>query len=172
MDEETTVTPASEEQTETVETTEEVEEVVDEKTIELEKERKARKDTELRAKKAEDELKRLKAQSEKKEPSNELSNKDVLFLAKADVHEDDLDTVLEWAKFKNISVAEAHKQLKTTLDVRAEERRTAEASNVSNVRRGTAKVSDDVLVSNASRNKLPESDEDIERLIAAKLKAK
>ena len=101
------------------------------------------------------------------EEKPELSTKDVLFLAKADIHEDDYDEVLERAAYKKISVSEAYKQLKPFLEVKAEQRKSAETANVSNVRRGTTKVSDDVLLENARAGKLPDSDDEIERVIKA-----
>jgi hypothetical protein len=101
-----------------------------------------------------------------------LSTKDVLYLAKADVHEDDVNEVLEWAKFKKISVSEAHKQLTATLQVRAEERKSAETANVSNVRRGPTTLKPETLLENAKSGKLPETDADIARLMDAKLRAK
>jgi hypothetical protein len=104
--------------------------------------------------------------------TTDLSTKDVLYLAKADVHEDDVNEVLEWAKFKKITVSDAHKQLKATLQVRAEERKSAETANISPVRRGPSKATDDTLLENAKAGKLPESDDDIMRLVAAKTRAK
>lgn len=130
-----------------------------------------------RAKKAEAELKeareKLKGAGAQAPASQDaLSNKDVIYLAKADVHEDDIDEVLQWAAFKKISVSEAHKQLKTTLEVKAEQRRTAEVANISNVRRGPTKLSDESLLDNAKAGKLPDADAEIERLIRAKQRAK
>lgn len=115
---------------------------------------------------------RLKKQPPPPAPSQEtvseaLSVKDQVFLAKADIHEDDLDEVLDRAKSKRISIQEAYKQVKPLLDARAEERKTATAANVRNVRQGASKVTDDVLLSNASAGKLPESDDEIARLVKA-----
>jgi hypothetical protein len=129
-----------------------------------------------RAKKAEADLKEAREKLAKANtPENKqevLSTKDVLYLAKADVHEDDVSEVLEWAKFKKISVADAHKQLTATLQVRAEERKSAETANVSNVRRGPTTVKAETLLENAKSGKLPETDADIARLMDAKLRAK
>jgi len=165
-------TESTEEVTETTEDTSEPqqEESVEELRSRLEEERKAREETEKKNKQLYERLK--KQDAPKAEASDGLSNKDVLFLAKADIHEDDLDEVLDWAKFKKVSVSEAYKQLKPTLEVRAEQRDTAQASNKSNVRRGPTTVSDDVLLAKASKGQLPESEEEIERLIKAKAKQK
>ena len=129
-----------------------------------------------RLKKAEADLKEAREKlkqaptSENKEEA--LSTKDVLYLAKADVHEDDVNEVLEWAKFKNISVSDAHKQLTATLQVRAEQRKSAETANISNVRRGPTTVTGDKLLENAKAGKLPDNDDDIAKLMHAKLRAK
>ena len=105
-------------------------------------------------------------------PADALSTKDVLYLAKADVHEDDVNEVLDWAKFKKISVSEAHKQLTATLQVKAEQRKSAETANVANVRRSSTKATPEILLQNAQAGKLPDNDDDIARLIEAKSRAK
>ena len=73
---------------------------------------------------------------------HELSQKDVIFLAKTDVHEDDFDDVVATAKEKGISVKEAHDYMKPILDSRADKRKTAEATNTKAARRGNKKVSE------------------------------
>jgi hypothetical protein len=128
-----------------------------------------------RAKKAEADLKearkKLQEGNTAENKAEVLSTKDVLYLAKADVHEDDVNEVLEWSKFKKISVQEAHKQLKGTLEVRAEQRKSAETANISNVRRGPTKVTAETLLENAKAGKLPENDEDIRKLMEAQFTA-
>ncbi len=103
-----------------------------------------------------------------------MSLADAAALLKADVHEDDVERVEKYAKAEGVSVREALKndELKAILAVRSEKRSTANAANISNVRRGPTKVSDDVLISNAEKGRLPDDDEGIERLIAAKTKQK
>ena len=98
-----------------------------------------------------------------------LSTKDVLFLAKADIHEDDVADLIDWAKVKKVSLSEAAKQLKGTLEARAEERKTAAVANISNARRGPTKITDESLLDNARSGKLPEDDGDVERLVKARL---
>ncbi len=111
---------------------------------------------------------------EKKEDGNALSQKDILAVAKADIHEDDLDEVLEYARFKKIPVSEALKSdvIKTTLATKAEQRNIAENTHTGNARRSSAKVSDEVLLNNASSGKVPESEDEINRLIELKNKGK
>jgi hypothetical protein len=115
---------------------------------------------------------RLKKQPTPEPSQNEpqLSTKDIAFLAQNPVHEDDMDEVLDRMKSKNISFSKAYEQVKPILEKNTEERKTASAANVRNARSSPSKVSDDVLLSNASQGKLPENDEDIARLVAAKAK--
>ena len=95
-------------------------------------------------------------------------------LNKANVEEEDLSEVIEFAKFKNISVAEALKSsvVKTLLSEKEELRKTANATNIGNVKRGSTQVSDQTLLENASQGIMPESDEDIQRLAKARFEAK
>ena len=103
-----------------------------------------------------------------------LSSSDLLAVMKANVHEDDMDRVEKFAKMEGVSIKDAlkHPELKAILSLREEQRATSNAANVTNVRRGSAKLSDDAIIANAQAGKLPENDEDINRLVAAKLKRK
>lgn len=98
---------------------------------------------------------------------DKLSTTDFYAVVKADIPEDDLGEVIEFANLKNISVAEAlkHPVVKAILSTNAETRKVAEGTNTSGARRGNAKLSDEALLSNAESGKLPESDDDIVRLI-------
>lgn len=101
-----------------------------------------------------------------KTSQDNLSQTDVITLARADIPEEDIPEVLEYAKFKGISVAEALKSpiIKTTLADKAEARKVAEGTSTGSGRRSSARLSDDALMENASKGILPESDEDIQRL--------
>lgn len=130
-----------------------------------------------RMKQAEADAKKAKAElanSSRSETkvSGELGTTDVIYLAKADIHDDDMDEVLRHAKLHNVSVKEAHSYLKPILDVRVEQRKTAEASNVGSSKRGSGKISDEVLLSKASKGEISANDADIERLIEARFQAK
>lgn len=126
----------------------------------------------IRAEKAEQRLKSTPPPQANGEAPMSLA--DAAALLKADVHEDDIERVEKFAKSEGVSVREAlrNDELKAILAVRAEKRTTAQAANVSNVRRGPTKMADDVLISNAEKGRLPEDDEGISRLVAAKLKQK
>ncbi len=104
------------------------------------------------------------------ETKGDLSTKDVLTLVKNNIPEEDIDEVVEYAKFKGISVSDAikHPAMKATLNLKAEERTTAQATNTSSGRRSNARVSDEALVDNARKGNLPDSDDEIARLITAK----
>jgi hypothetical protein len=173
--EEEVVTPevAEEEVTEVVETEEVQEEEVQEESIEEVKARLAKaeeiaENQRIRAEKAEAKAKEPKA------PEGTLSSADLLAIMNAKVHEDDMERVEKFAKMEGVSIRQALKdpELKAILEVRAEQRTTAAAANTSNVRRGPTKASDETLVANASQGKLPDDDDGIDRLIAAKLKQK
>lgn len=132
---------------------------------ELEARRKAdeiAKNQKIRAEKAE-----RKPKVEPQETKQDLSTKDVLVLVQANVPSDDIDEVVEYARFKNIPVAEALKAsaVKAILAERQENRTVAEATNTGTVKRGSSKISDDALLSKASKGELPDSDDEMRRLI-------
>lgn len=106
------------------------------------------------------------------EENKDLSSKDLIALMTAKVPEEDVDDVVEYAKFKGISVAEALKTdvVKTTLASKAETRKTAQATHTGAGSRGTYKVSDETLLNKASKGEMPESDEDIARLAEIQIK--
>lgn len=124
-----------------------------------------------RAEKAEKKVKEAPVAPATEQPMNLA---DATALLKADVHEDDIERVEKFARDEKTSVKDALKsdELKAILAVRTEKRSTAQAANVSNVRRGPSKVTDDVLLSKASKGDIPDGDDDIARLVAAKAKQK
>lgn len=104
------------------------------------------------------------------EKSNDLSSKDLYALMEAKVSQDDVDDVVDFAKFKGITVQEALKAptVKTLLQVKAEERNTAIATHSGSSKRTTQKISDDVLLENAKKGQMPDSEQEIIRLIRAR----
>ena len=126
----------------------------------------------IRAEKAERESKKGGGSTIESNKGQEgLANKDILYFAKADIHEDDIDTVLEWAKFKNIGVKEAHAELKAVLSTKEEERRSAQVTQTRGARGSTAPTAQD-LIAKARKGNLPEKDEDIEALAEAEMQMK
>jgi hypothetical protein len=167
MDEqELEVTPEVTEEEEQVEPVDEVEAM----RAELEKAKEIAENQRIRAEKAE-----AKAKTKPEQQSNVVLNAgDMMAIKNADLEPKDMDLVEKYAKDNNISLREAisHPHVKAILSYEAELRTTAIASNVDGVRRGTIKVTDDTLINNANANKLPTSDDEIERLIAARMKMK
>lgn len=152
----------------------EIEETVEDETVEEEAPETDEEKEALKAKVAELESKNKQLfertkKVEKKEVPKDISNADILFLAKADIHEDDMDEVLDWAKFKKVSVKEAHAMLKDTLAVRDEQRRTQEATNTGSSRKGTNKiVPADILQKARTTGEVPDSDEAMTALFLAR----
>jgi hypothetical protein len=101
-----------------------------------------------------------------------LNAGDIQAITNAKIQPEDMDRVEWFASANNISLRQAleHPEMKAILSLREEQRNTAIATNVENVRRGTVKVTDDTLLNNAAINKYPTTDDQIEQLIAAKFK--
>lgn len=157
---------------------EEAEETTEEETTEEEVDWKseAQKAKELadnykkRAEKAE---KKAKEAPSKKEPiTGELSQNDLIFLAKSDIHEDDISDVTEWAKFKGISVKDAYAQMKPTLAIRQEERTTAQVTSTKSGRGKKPVTGDDLLEKANTTGEIPTDDQGMRELILAKQKSR
>lgn len=180
MDENNT---ASVPQTETVVVPETTSEETVEETVEEVKSRAAKAEElannyKRRAEKAEEEAKKMRGTT-KETPvahvkGNDMSFRDTVAIVKANVPEEDLDEVLDYAKFKGVSIVDALKSdtIKATLSLRAEQRNTASATHVGSARRGAVKISDEALVSNAEKGNIPESDDEITRLLKIKMGVK
>lgn len=159
------------------EDTEEGEETVESIKTKLEDERKARLKAEelrdnykTRAEKAEGKNKTTKDTPKPAKEEVGLSTKDSYALMEAKVPLDDIDEVVEYARFAKIPVAEALKTnvVKTILADKAEARKVADATHTGSGRRTTGKVTDDALLDKASSGELPESDADLTRLVQAR----
>ncbi len=154
---------------EVLETQEPVVETV-ETPIDEEKEQ-LRKDKEELEKKNKQLFARLK--KEGGEESN-LSLKDQLALSQSGVSPDDLDEIVDFAKFKKISLTEALKSptMKTILAEKAEERRTAAATQTKGAR-GVQKPSGEDLLAHAERTgEVPDTDEGMKDLFLARIQRK
>lgn len=137
---------------------------VDYKTL-WEKEKERAENQKIRAEKAEKLAKSIKTTDSQTSVKGDLSLKDIKVLQ--DVHEEDIEDIIEYAKFKNISLAEAKKStvIQSLLKDKEEQRTVANAANTGGSKRGSGKVPDDVLLSKASKGELPDNDADLERLI-------
>jgi hypothetical protein len=116
--------------------------------------------------------------AEKKETVQEvqssltLSAGDMMAIKNADLAPQDMDLVEKFAKDNKLSLREAlaHPHAKAILAYESELRNTAVATNVENVRRGSARIDPETLLNNASMGKIPTNDDEIEALIQAKRK--
>jgi hypothetical protein len=142
--------------------------VEDEKDLEAEnaKLKKAYEDQKKRAEIAEKKAKSVKTQTE----TSTLTVKDGFALAKANVADEDVDDVLEYARFKNIPVAEALKTnfVKNMLAEKEEFRKSQEVSVTPNHKRASPKVTDDMILENARQGKFDESEDAIKALFRAR----
>lgn len=132
----------------------------------LEKENKT-----LKIQKAKNREKSEKKVEEK--PTEDISTKDLYSLMSAEVVEEDVSEVVDYAKFKGISVAEALKTetIKSILEGKKEARNVAQATNTGSSKKGTSSVSGEDILANANKGKLPESDEDFAKLAQARIDA-
>lgn len=131
-----------------------------------------------RAEKAEAEAKKQKhtAGDQPETPKQEgnrddLTSKDLFALMKANVHEDDVDEIVEYARYKKISVAEALKApvIATTLEKNEEARKVADATNTRSNRSTRKSTTDAELLNRAAKGEIPEAGTDeAERLFWAR----
>lgn len=130
-----------------------------------------------RAEKAEEELKGSKGPESKEKvetpAKNDLPQTDLLAILKADVHEDDIDEVLDYAKLKGISVKEALNTsvVRTILAERVEERTTAEATTT-DTKRSTQRTTPTQILDKARSGDVPEDDDGIDALVNARFERK
>ena len=130
----------------------------------------------IRAEKAEALAKQLKIKPEEKPESPKtpepMSLKDIRALQ--DVHDDDVDEVVEYAKFKGVSIAEAKKSpvIQAHLRTKEEERATAQATNTGGGKKTTSKNTPEAILERAESGQLPEDDEGIKALSEARLQSR
>jgi hypothetical protein len=151
--------------TEVEDTTENQEEEVD--VEELKKQAKLAENYKIRAEKAEKALKKNKPTESQAPSQSEISNKDILYLAKADINPEDVDDVLDYAKLKGITIAEAHKFYKPILNEREEERKTAQATTVKSGRGSTKNSGEDFLRRAETTGEVPDDPAKMREMIEA-----
>lgn len=144
----------------------EQEETVEELKERLAKSEELANNQKIRAEKAEAKSKGKPKQEKPKETQKEnYSLQDIRALS--DVPDEDVEEVVNFAKFKGIDISEAKKNtvVQTILKNRIEERKTAEATNTGGSKRASTKVSGSDMLDEASKTgNLPEKDEDIEAM--------
>lgn len=156
---------------------EEVEEVEDDSDLQAELEALRKENMTLKIQKQKAREKASEAPKAKAVSSNsegDLSSRDLFALIEAKVPENDIDDVREYAQLKGISIREAlaSNVVKTILSDNAEQRQSASVANVGSTKRASGKLSDEALVERAKRGEMPESQEDLRRLIMAQKKRK
>ena len=155
-------------ETEEVLNTEEVEETVaDTETEDKPKYTESEMKSYARAKKAEAEARQLKKELDALKAPKESSEKqdaqltpmDAIMLSKSNITEkEDIEEVVAFANFKKISISDALKNntVKAILAEKSEQRATAEATNTGAARRGSNKLTDEQVLANAEKGKLPD----------------
>lgn len=111
---------------------------------------------------------KLTGEKKPAEAKGDLPSEDIIYLSKADIHEDDIKEVVNYAKKMGLGVKEAHAFYKPILKERAEMRKTAEVSNTGTSRRSTSKPSDADLLKKAQEGELPEDPDEIARIMRVK----
>jgi len=108
------------------------------------------------------------------EGTGDITKTELYSLVKANVPDEDVNEVTIYARSHSISVTEALKlpEVKAILKVKQEYRKTQEASNTGSSRRGSSKISDDMLLEQANKGIMPDTEEDMVRLIKARREAK
>ena len=140
---------------------------------------KAYEDQKKRAEKAEgkssDNKDTKKVDVKKTTKADDLTPKDLYSLMENKVPKEDVDDVVQYARFSKISIDDALDSdfVKRLLADKAEKRATARATNIGYNRRGTGKVSEQALLQKASQNgEIPDDDAELDRLIDARLEQK
>jgi len=117
---------------------------------------------------------RLKKQGEQK--STGLSAKDFLALKDANISADDFDDVQNYASFKKVSIADAlsDSTMKAILADRADQRRTAQATQTRSPRGATKVSGEDILAKMNTTGEMPEANnkEALSALFAARTAAR
>jgi hypothetical protein len=118
--------------------------------------------------------KKVTVKPEAQAKSDNLSSKDLIALMNNKVHEDDVQEVVDFAKFKGLSVAEAikHSTMRTVLAENSEKRNTAEATHTGRSRSGNMRASEDTLFSKARKTgEIPDSRDDLDRMLEHRYKS-
>lgn len=124
----------------------------------------------IRAEKAEKAAKAKPETTSKQSSKEDMNSKDLYALMNAKVDPEDIDEIKDFALMKKISIAEALKTnvIKSILSEKEEQRNIANATNVGSSKRTSGKLTDESLLNNLKKGVLPESDEDIARLVKAR----
>lgn len=172
---ETQVTPdTSEQETEVVEveeteTEEEPEVDIEQIKADAEKAKELAENYKKRAEKAEKKAKEVKPEAQKVE----LSQLDILAIAKSDVHEEDLERVTKFAQMEGITVKDAlgNEDLRAMLERRNEARKVAKASNTDKSTANSGAPSAETMLAKAKKGDMPDP-EHLQAFFEAERKSK
>lgn len=145
---------------------EEVEEVKEEVKVEKPQETLEQKRARLQ-RQLEQTNKKLGIKPEPAVNTDNLSQADIIYIAKADIHEDDISDVTTYAKKMGVSVKEAHEFMKPILEQRQEERKTAAATQTRGGTQGPAKTTPEAIIKKAEEGKI--SEDEIDKLAEAQM---
>lgn len=151
---------------ETVETSESIQDIK----ARLAKAEEVAENYKIRAEKAE----KKKVEVAPQTSTQNVSLKDSYALLKADVPDEAIDDILEFASVKKMSVSEALQSniVKAIIADKKESIRVSEASHTGSTRRTQGTVSAETLLRNFEKGILPESEADMERLAEARINAR
>lgn len=98
-----------------------------------------------------------------------LSTNDILFLSKNPIHDEDIQTLIDYAKFKKIDLRSAYNEYKPILDVKDEQRKTANVTMTGKTQRGFSKVTgEDLLAKAEATGEVPDDTEGLNKLFMAR----
>ena len=99
--------------------------------------------------------------------SPEMSWKDIKSLQ--DVDDADAEELMDFAKYKNISIAEAkkHPAMVSLIKTRVEERKSADVANTT--KNSTRKNGGDTILEDFNKGKVSEADDDVNALVEAQI---
>lgn len=97
--------------------------------------------------------------AEKKVDETGLSQSDFIAIARADIHDDDIESVKRFAKMEGLTISESLKNddMRAILDRREGVRKTADATNTNTSRRSAPKADADTILKNVSEGKIPDA---------------
>ena len=131
---------------------------------------------ERKAKQADKQKVQAKKPESNKQPDKiEITPLDTIALMEAEVtNTDDINEVLDYARFKDISVAKALKSniVKTTIADKVAERQTAEATATKGGKKGVSTPDADTLIQQANEGNFPEDPADLARARMEQKKSK
>lgn len=106
--------------------------------------------------------------------TGDITKTELYSLVKANVPDEDVNEVVIYARSHNISVTDALKtaEVKAILGVKQDYRKSAEAASIHSSRYGASEISNEVLINNALKGSMPDNEEDINRLIKARIEEK